>query len=140
MVHTDGGASPNPGPGGFGVILRSEGLAVDLFGGEPRTTNNRMELMAAVSALEVLPARCRATIVSDSKYLIDGASKWITGWRRRGFQRDGVPIPNSDLWKSLDALMVDRSIFWRWTKGHDGDVANELADRLATLGRTGVLA
>lgn len=136
-VHTDGGASPNPGPGGFGVVVRSESLAVDLFGGEASSTNNRMELIAAISALEVLPKDCRVSIRSDSKYVVLGASQWIIGWRRKNWIRDGKPLPNGDLWRRLDALMGGRSIRWQWIKGHDGDRLNELADRLAVLGRTG---
>lgn len=135
IVHADGGAAPNPGPGGFGVVMRAEGRAVDLFGGEVRTTNNRMELLAAISALEVLPSHCRTTIISDSKYVVLGASQWIVGWRRKAWKRDGKPLPNGDLWRRLDALMVGRSITWRWVKGHGQDRMNIRADELATYGR-----
>lgn len=136
IVHTDGGCEPNPGTGGWGVVIdAAPGRKIELCGGERSTTNNRMEMTAAIVALTVLPTTCAVTIVSDSQYLINGMTKWVAGWRRNGFKKKKAPIPNADLWRTLDTLSQGRVVGWRWVRGHNGHAANERADRLASEGR-----
>jgi len=135
IVHTDGGCEPNPGAGGWGVVIDVADHKIELCGGERSTTNNRMEMTAAIVALTVLPTTCAVTIVSDSQYLVNGMSKWIGSWRRRGFKKKGEPIPNADLWRTLDALSAGRAVGWKWVRGHNGHAANERADQLASEGR-----
>jgi ribonuclease HI len=134
VAHCDGCCSPNPGPGGWGLMVDSSIPRIELCGADRQTTNNRMEITAALVALIVLPPTCTTTIISDSQYLIKGASLWITGWKRKGFQRGGEPIPNADLWRDMDALTAGRSLTWRWVRGHSGHDGNERADALATRG------
>jgi ribonuclease HI len=134
-VHTDGACAPNPGPGGWGLTIAVPGMAVvELAGGDVDTTNNRMEALAAITALRVLPTSCEATIYCDSAYVIKGASEWLAGWRAKRFLRGGRPMPNADLWQDLDALAEGRAIEWRWVRGHNGNAGNERADRLAAGG------
>lgn len=136
VVHTDGGCEPNPGTGGWGVVIdAAPARKVELCGGERSTTNNRMEMTAAIVALTVLPTACATTIVSDSQYLVNGMTKWISSWRRKGFKKKNTPIPNADLWRTLDALSTGRTIGWKWVRGHNGHAANERADQLASQGR-----
>jgi len=132
-VYTDGGASPNPGPGGWGVVVLREGAEPEeMSGGEARTTNNRMELTAAIRALEALPAGEAVRLVTDSQYLRHGVTRWLAGWIARGWRRSGGhAVENEDLWRRLAALIAGRSIRWEWTRGHAGDRWNERADRLA---------
>ena len=131
-IFTDGACSGNPGPGGWGAILRSGGIEKELSGGEPVTTNNRMELMAAISALEALKRPCRVAIYTDSNYVKDGITRWIHNWRRNGWRTaDKKPVKNADLWQRLDALMGAHEIDWRWVRGHAGDPDNERVDALA---------
>jgi ribonuclease HI len=132
-VYTDGGASPNPGPGGWGVvILRDDGEPEELSGGETRTTNNRMELTAALRALEAVPADVPLRLVTDSQYLRNGVTRWLTGWIARGWRRaGGHPVENEDLWRRLAARTAGRAVRWEWTRGHAGDRWNQRADRLA---------
>jgi ribonuclease HI len=133
-VYTDGGCRPNPGPGGWGaVILPADGEQRELSGGEVQTTNNRMELTAAVEALGALEAPHRVTLVTDSTYLKNGITSWLDAWRRKGWRTaDGKEVLNRDLWESLSAQVARHRVEWQWTKGHAGDRWNERADRLAS--------
>jgi ribonuclease HI len=134
-VWTDGACSGNPGPGGWGAILVYKGKEKDLCGGETLTTNNRMELMAAISALEALTRPCTIALHTDSQYVKGGITGWIHGWKRNGWKTsDKKPVKNEDLWKRLDAALASHTIEWRWVKGHAGDVMNERADELARTG------
>ena len=137
VAYTDGGCSGNPGPGGWGVILHAVrgGKVVkerELSGGEPTTTNNRMELLAAINALEALERPSMITIVTDSTYLRDGITKWIHGWKRNGWKTAAKkPVKNDDLWQRLDLAQTGHQVNWEWVKGHDGHEFNERADKLA---------
>jgi ribonuclease HI len=134
-LHTDGACSGNPGPGGWGAILVAGGQEKELCGGEAATTNNRMELMAVIVGLETLTRPCSVTVYSDSKYVIDGITGWIHGWKKRGWKKaDGKPVLNADLWQRLDAARGRHQVSWQWVKGHAGDVMNERADALARSG------
>jgi ribonuclease HI len=135
-IHTDGACSGNPGPGGWGAILEWNSHRKELKGGEPDTTNNRMEMMAAIQALEALKTPGRdVVLITDSVYLRDGITKWIHGWKKRGWKTaDKKPVKNIDLWQRLDDLAGQHSIDWRWVKGHAGDPGNERADELAREG------
>ncbi|HEX3312589.1 MAG TPA: ribonuclease HI [Streptosporangiaceae bacterium] len=138
IIHTDGACSGNPGPGGWGAILQSGGKTRELKGGELATTNNRMELMAAIQALEALTRDCRVELHTDSTYVMKGISEWIHNWKRRGWMTaDKKPVKNDDLWKRLDAARLRHQVDWRWVKGHAGHELNERADQLA---REGMLA
>lgn len=131
-IWTDGACSGNPGPGGWGAILKFGATEKELSGGEPATTNNRMELMGAISALEALTRPCRIVLHTDSKYVCDGVTKWIHGWKRNGWKTAAKgPVANGDLWKRLDAARAAHDVDWRWVKGHAGDPMNERADALA---------
>ncbi|MCG6868594.1 MAG: ribonuclease HI [Gammaproteobacteria bacterium] len=133
-VFTDGACRGNPGPGGWGAVLRYRGRERSLKGAEPRTTNNRMELMAAIVALETLKRACEVVLTTDSKYVRDGITKWIDGWRTRGWRTAArQPVKNEDLWKRLDAAVSRHQVKWHWVKGHSGHRENELADRLANV-------
>jgi ribonuclease HI len=132
IIHTDGACSGNPGPGGWGAILSFGETEKELKGWEAHTTNNRMELMAAISALEALKKPCRVDLHTDSKYVQDGISKWIHGWKRNGWKTsDKKPVKNVDLWKRLDESMARHDVKWHWVKGHVGHELNERADQLA---------
>ena len=132
IVHTDGACSGNPGPGGWGAILTSGVHEKELKGGEAHTTNNRMELMAAIAALEALKAPSTVELHTDSKYVHDGISKWIHGWKRNGWKTaDKKPVKNMDLWQRLDQATQRHDVQWRWVKGHAGHEMNERADQLA---------
>jgi ribonuclease HI len=132
IVHTDGACSGNPGPGGWGAILTYGEHEKELNGGEPHTTNNRMELMAAIAALEALKKRSTVELHTDSKYVHDGISKWIHGWKRNGWKTaDKKPVKNMDLWQRLDDAIKHHDVHWRWVKGHAGHEMNERADQLA---------
>lgn len=136
IVHTDGGCEPNPGHGGWGVVIDpAPGHKIELCGGENDTTNNRMEMRAAIVALTVLPRACAVTLVSDSQYLVKGATLWMHGWKAKGWKRGRKPALNNDLWQEIYAWSFGRPIDWRWIRGHDGHVDNERADRLAAQGR-----
>ncbi|QOZ67153.1 ribonuclease H family protein [Bradyrhizobium arachidis] len=138
MIWCDGGCAPkNPGTMGMGVVILSDEVRVEFFGGGGRGTNNAAELAAAIMALEAIPDGCRTTVIAESTYLVDGMTKWRHGWRQCDFKRSGVDIPNADRWRKLDALAAGRSIAWKWVRGHNGDPMNGLADKLAVLGRTG---
>ena len=136
-IYTDGACSGNPGPGGWGAILRWRDDERELWGGEPDTTNNRMELMAAIMALESLKRPVPAILHTDSTYVKDGITKWIHNWKTRGWKTAAKkPVKNVDLWQRLDAALGDHEIEWRWVKGHAGHPENERADELARRGIT----
>ena len=131
-IHTDGACSGNPGPGGWGAILRWRGLDKELSGYEPDTTNNRMELLAAISALETLKRPMKVRIITDSNYVKRGITGWLMGWKANGWRTaDKKPVKNQDLWQRLDAATQRHDIDWRWVKGHSGNPDNERADQLA---------
>ena len=131
-IFTDGACSGNPGPGGWGAILRFNGTSKELSGGEAETTNNRMELLAAISALNALKEPCTVELHTDSKYVMDGISKWIHGWKKNGWKTaDKKPVKNEDLWRMLDDEMARHDIHWIWVAGHSGHLENERADQLA---------
>ena len=140
FAYTDGACSGNPGPGGWGVLMIArDGDTVlrerELSGGAPETTNNRMELMAAISALEALERKAALTLVTDSVYVRDGLTKWIHGWKRNGWKTAAKkPVKNDDLWKRLDAAAASHDVTWEWVKGHAGHPENERADELARAG------
>ncbi|MEE9318011.1 MAG: ribonuclease HI [Rhodospirillales bacterium] len=134
-IFTDGACSGNPGPGGWGVVLRWRGHEKELFGGEPDTTNNRMELTAAIKGLEALKPDSPAEIFTDSKYVKDGITQWIANWKRNGWRTAAKkPVKNEDLWRQLDAALTGHDVDWHWIKGHAGHPENERADALARRG------
>ncbi|MCG5234655.1 ribonuclease HI [Xanthobacter oligotrophicus] len=134
-VFTDGACSGNPGPGGWGAILRFGAHERELSGGELLTTNNRMELMGAISALEALKEPCAVDLHTDSAYLKDGVTKWMHGWKRNGWRTaDKKPVKNQDLWERLDEALKRHTLRWHWVKGHAGHAENERADELARAG------
>jgi ribonuclease HI len=134
-VWTDGACSGNPGPGGWGAILSFKGKERELSGGEAMTTNNRMELMGAISALETLTRPCTVALHTDSQYLRQGITSWIHGWKKNGWKTaDKKPVKNEELWKRLEAALGRHKIEWKWVKGHAGDAMNERADALARTG------
>jgi ribonuclease HI len=138
-VWCDGGCSPNPGQMGYGALIVAGAIRVELFGGGEIGTCNIAELKAALMGLAVLPARCSVTMHADSKYTVDGITSWIKGWKKNGFKtKTGGPVKNRALWMALDGLSTSRVIRWVWTRGHVGDVGNETAHLLATLGRGAV--
>lgn len=135
IVHTDGACSGNPGPGGWGAILSFGDHEKELKGSEAHTTNNRMELMAAISALEALKKPCRVDLHTDSQYVQNGISSWINGWKRNGWRTaDKKPVKNEDLWRRLDEAARKHQVEWHWVKGHAGHPENERADALAREG------
>ena len=136
-IYTDGACSGNPGAGGWGAILRCEGREKELSGGEAHTTNNRMELLGVINALEALKSPCRVKLTTDSKYVVDGVTKgWAEGWRRRGWKKsDGKPALNTDLWERLLGLLATHEVEFAWIKGHAGHAENERCDALAVAQR-----
>ena len=135
VIHTDGACSGNPGPGGWGAVLRYGGHERELKGGEPLTTNNRMELTAAIMALETLNRAAMVEIHTDSQYVKDGISKWIRGWKRNGWKTsDKKPVKNAELWQRLDLALQRHQVSWHWVRGHAGHDDNERADELARQG------
>lgn len=134
-IYTDGACSGNPGPGGWGAILRWNGTEKELFGGEPGTTNNRMEMTAVIEALRQLRRPVAVRVHTDSQYVQKGMTEWLSGWKRRGWKTAGKePVKNEDLWRLLDQLAGQHSIEWHWVKGHAGHPENERADELARRG------
>ena len=134
-IFSDGACKGNPGIGGWGALLRSKGKERELCGGEAHTTNNRMELMAAISALETLTRSCRVRLHTDSKYVLQGITEWLPGWKQRGWKTASKqPVKNDDLWRRLDAATNRHQIEWIWVKGHSGHDGNERADELANRG------
>ena len=135
VIHTDGACSGNPGPGGWGAVLQYNGTVKELKGGAPLTTNNQMELTAAIEALNALKRKCDVELHTDSVYVKDGLTKWMHGWKRNGWRTaDKKPVKNLELWKALDAAVQRHVIDWRWVKGHAGNEFNERADQLANEG------
>jgi len=135
VIYTDGACSRNPGPGGWGAVLQWQGKERELYGSDQLTTNNRMELMAAIQALEALRRPSTVSLHTDSKYLLDGITKWIEGWQRNGWKTAAKkPVKNDDLWRRLIEAMRPHDITWEWVKGHAGDPGNERADALARRG------
>ena len=135
IIHTDGACSGNPGPGGWGAVLQYNGTIKELKGGAAITTNNQMELTAAIEALNALKRPVEVELHTDSIYVKDGLNKWIHGWKRNGWRTAAKkPVKNADLWKALDAAVQRHTIDWRWVKGHAGDAMNERADQLANEG------
>jgi ribonuclease HI len=140
LIYADGACRRNPGPGGWGAWLKSGEHEKELFGGDKLTTNNKMELTAVIQALAALERRCNVVIYTDSSYVKDGITKWIHGWKTRGWQTaDKKPVKNIELWQRLDALNANHQVQWRWVKGHSGDPGNERADRLANKGVDSVM-
>ena len=134
-IYTDGACSGNPGPGGRGAVLIYNGRRKEIFGGEADTTNNRMELMAAIHALEALKRRSAVDLFTDSRYVKDGITQWIAGWKSKGWRTAAKkPVKNVDLWRLLDAQAGEHAVAWHWVKGHDGNPENERADALARRG------
>jgi ribonuclease HI len=135
IIHTDGACSGNPGPGGWGAILRDGGKITEIKGGEAATTNNRMELLAAISALESLPDDTPAELHTDSQYLRDGITKWLHNWKKNGWRTsDKKPVKNVDLWQRLEIAAARHQVDWHWVRGHVGHDENERADELAREG------
>lgn len=131
-IFTDGACRGNPGPGGWGVLLRFGAVEKSLYGGEKLTTNNRMELMAAIEGLTALKEPCHVVITTDSQYVRKGITEWLIGWKRNGWRTAAkAPVKNADLWQQLDALNQQHKVEWRWVKGHSGHRENEIADSLA---------
>lgn len=130
-IYTDGGCEPNPGVGGWAAILSCKGRVKELSGGEPYTTNNRMEMMAAICALEALKRPCRVLLHTDSEYLKRGITEWLPKWKKRNWTRKGGALKNEDLWRQLDALVEKHEITWKWVPGHVGIPLNERCDQLA---------
>lgn len=135
MIYTDGACSGNPGPGGWGAVMYHGKRTKEIFGGEKETTNNRMEMTAAIEALRALPPGTQLTLYTDSSYLKDGLTKWIHGWKKNGWKTAAKkPVKNQDLWQDLDEVAALHDITWKWVKGHAGDPGNERADELANEG------
>ena len=131
-IYTDGACTGNPGPGGWGVLLKFNGRQRELSGGELETTNNRMELTGAINALKALNRRCRVQFYTDSQYVRKGITEWIIAWKRRGWKTAGKkPVKNQDLWRELDAVIQQHEVQWHWVRGHAGQRDNERVDKLA---------
>ncbi|OGT19168.1 MAG: ribonuclease HI [Gammaproteobacteria bacterium RBG_16_57_12] len=139
-IFTDGACRGNPGPGGWGVLLRYDGHQKKLHGGEAHTTNNRMELLAAIMALESLKRPCQVSLTTDSQYVKKGITEWLSGWKRNGWKTaDRKPVKNVDLWQRLDEAIRHHQVSWHWVRGHTGHTENELADSLANKGLDEIL-
>ncbi|WP_300297625.1 ribonuclease HI [Ferrovibrio sp.] len=136
-IFTDGACLGNPGPGGWAALLRFNGTEKELSGAEPATTNNRMEMMAAIMGLEALKRPCHVALYADSRYVIDGITKWLRSWKARGWKTaDRKPVKNVDLWQRLETAMAPHQVDWHWVRGHDGHVENERVDVLARAAAT----
>ena len=134
-IYTDGACKGNPGPGGWGALLQYDGRKRELHGGEAHTTNNRMEMLAVIRALEALKRGCRVRLHTDSQYVKHGITEWIHAWKKRGWRTaDKKPVKNEDLWRRIDELAAEHEIEWLWVRGHTGHPGNERADELANLG------
>jgi ribonuclease HI len=141
VIYTDGACSGNPGPGGWGAVLRYGGHLKEIHGGDRSTTNNRMELMAAIQALEALKRPSNVQLYTDSRYLLDGITKWLPGWERNGWKTASKqPVKNAELWRRLVEAKRPHKVTWHWVKGHEGDPGNERADQLARLGISETIA
>jgi len=134
-IYTDGACKGNPGPGGWGALLRTDKHEKELYGGEAETTNNRMELMAAIMAMESLKRPSKVALTTDSQYVKNGINEWMVNWKKRGWKTaDKKPVKNQDLWKRLDAALQGHEVEWHWVRGHTGHPENERADELANKG------
>lgn len=134
-IYTDGACKGNPGPGGWGALLLYKGVEKELWGGELETTNNRMELLAAIEGLSALKRTCEVCIYTDSQYVKKGITEWLAGWKQNGWKTASKkPVKNADLWQQLDEQVAKHHVTWRWVKGHAGDMGNERADQLANRG------
>ena len=134
-IYTDGACRGNPGPGGWGAVMRYGGHERELYGGEAQTTNNRMELLAAIRALEALKRPCRVSLTTDSQYVRKGITEWLPNWKRKRWKTAaGKPVKNADLWRQLDELAARHNVEWHWVRGHTGHPENERADQLANRG------
>ena len=141
IIYTDGACRGNPGPGGWGASLRFNGTQKNLYGSEELTTNNRMELTAAIQGLDSLTRHCSVSLYTDSKYVLDGVTKWMDNWKSRGWKTAAKkPVKNVDLWQRLDLAVNKHKVKWVWVKGHSGDEGNEMADQLANQGIDELLA
>jgi len=137
IIYTDGACKGNPGPGGWGVFMRYNNQEKELYGGERETTNNQMELMAAIIALETLTKPCQVVLHTDSKYVLQGITEWMVNWKKRGWKTAAKkPVKNEELWRRLDSALQNHEINWVWVKGHSGDAGNDKADMLANKGVT----
>jgi len=135
-IFTDGACSGNPGPGGWGAILRSKGQEKELSGSEKQTTNNRMEMMAVIAALEALKRPCRVTITTDSQYVMKGMTEWLAGWKAKSWKTAArKPVKNAELWQRMDQAIAKHDVEWKWVRGHQGHTENERADQLAVKAR-----
>ena len=135
VIYTDGACKGNPGPGGWGALLIYKGVKRELWGGEPDTTNNRMELMAAIRALAELKRPCKVRLVTDSQYVMQGINDWMPNWKKRGWKTASKePVKNADLWQKLDEEVNRHQVSWQWVRGHTGHPGNERADQLANRG------
>lgn len=135
-IFTDGACSGNPGPGGWGAILRSKDTEKELSGSEKQTTNNRMEMMAVIAALEALKRPCRVTITTDSQYVMKGMTEWLAGWKAKNWKTAAKkPVKNVELWQRLDKAISQHEVEWKWVRGHQGHIENERADQLAVRAR-----
>lgn len=135
-IFTDGACSGNPGPGGWGVVLRSKNTEKELSGAEKDTTNNRMEMMAVIAGLEALKRACRVTITTDSQYVMKGMTEWLPGWKARNWRTASKqPVKNADLWQRLEKAVQPHQVEWQWVRGHNGHAENERADQLAVAAR-----
>lgn len=134
-IYTDGACKGNPGPGGWGALLLYKGIEKELWGGEFETTNNRMELLAAIKGLAALKRPCKVDLLTDSQYVKKGITEWLVGWKEKDWKTaNKKPVKNADLWKMLDEQVVKHHVTWKWVKGHAGDIGNERADQLANRG------
>jgi ribonuclease HI len=133
-IFADGACKGNPGPGGFGTILRCRGVEKELFGGEKHTTNNRMELLAVIEGFRALKRSCQVSVTTDSQYVQKGMSEWIIGWKKNNWHGSAGPVKNADLWKELDKLQENHAVQWNWVRGHNGHEMNERCDALANKG------
>ncbi len=134
-IYTDGACRGNPGPGGWGALLRCGGVERELCGGEPDTTNNRMELQAAIQGLKALKRPCQVDLTTDSEYVRNGITRWLEGWKKKGWKTSArKPVKNADLWRALDEENQRHEVSWHWVKGHSGHEENERADQLANRG------
>ena len=135
VIHTDGACRGNPGPGGWGAVLEHDSRERELYGYEPETTNNRMELMAIIRALETLKRPCKVRAITDSQYVMKGVTQWMPGWKKRGWRTAArKPVANRDLWERLDTALQRHEVEWEWVRGHTGQQGNERADQLANRG------
>lgn len=134
-IYTDGACKGNPGPGGWGALLVCRGVERELWGGEPATTNNRMELTAAIRALALLKRPCKVQLITDSEYVMKGIREWLPNWKKRGWKTASrQPVKNADLWQALDEQVARHEVHWQWVRGHNGHPGNERADQLANRG------